>query len=529
MSCKLEKNYNTENNFLNFLANSSEISRLILNYNWRNTSLGPIENWPISLLILLKFTLSSNAAIAIYVGPEALILYTEEWKPFLEINHPEALGEPASRACPEMWNIIQSSVQKIFETGEGVSEKIYNFRNSPYNCSLIPIKDSNEKVIAIFHMLVKPIFSETETLIEERLKISEEKLRLALFLAETGVWELDFKTGILSGDNTTCKLLGYPPGTLIDAKKRLDDIHPDDILERQLLFMKALETHTIYNNEYRAYWPDKSLHWIQSVGQALYDKSGQPLRMLGIISNITQRKKNEEKLKKALDARDEFLRIASHELKTPITVVKLQFHLIKRLVKLNLSSSKELTSFNNLIFLCEQQIEKLTELVQDMLDLSLIDSGTFMSTQREEVNLTGLISNVLDKFKTKLALQKCTVEFNIAEDIVGFLEKSHIEQLVSHLLSNIIKYAFGAHVKIFAIHSKSQVTIFFQDNGPGIPQDMQEKIFERFERATSFRNISGLGLGLYICKLIVEEQKGTIRVESEVGKGSTFIISLPLI
>lgn len=233
-----------------------------------------------------------------------------------------------------------------------------------------------------------------------------------------------------------------------------------------------------------------------------------------------------ETAQKAIEVRDEFLSIASHELKTPITSLKLQLQLTQRAMQ---GSSDRMPTPEKIAKVVDNsitQLNRLTRLVEDLLDVTKIQAGK-MSLDFEEVNLALVIDAISERFEEQLRMAKCDLEVHVGSDMIGIWDPSRIEQIFENLISNAIKYAPGKPIQVFAEIKEKQARIVVKDFGPGIPKDKQVKIFNRFERATGSRNISGLGLGLFIVKQIVEAQGGTIEVESDVGRGSEFIVYLP--
>ena len=229
----------------------------------------------------------------------------------------------------------------------------------------------------------------------------------------------------------------------------------------------------------------------------------------------------------AIHARDEFFSIASHELKTPITSLKMILQLTERGVDTKNGISPSPEKLEKMLGTSNRQVDRLTHLVEDLLDVTRIGAGK-LGINPAELNLSQLVEEVVDRFCDAFAAAHCPVELNLEPKVIGFWDSSRIEQVMVNLLSNAVKYAPGKPIKIEVSNGGETAKIIIQDFGPGIPPEKQSKIFERFERATSSRNVSGLGLGLFIVKQVVEAHHGTIGVESQEGNGSTFTIELPL-
>ncbi len=238
------------------------------------------------------------------------------------------------------------------------------------------------------------------------------------------------------------------------------------------------------------------------------------------------------KLSEALQARDEFLSIASHELRTPISSLKLQLEMISRNIVQNKSGSRDKEvlkkAFDNSI----RQVNKLTKLVEDLLDVSSVHLGRLKINKESGVNLSSLIQDVVQQTK-ELGVSSIGSNINInfqlpPTPIIGTVDSSRIGQVMTNIVSNAIKYG-GNKISIELKNtSANEVEISVEDNGRGISVKDQERIFHEFERAGSNVNEAGLGLGLYISNQIILAHSGSINIESSVGIGSKFIIRLPI-
>lgn len=233
-----------------------------------------------------------------------------------------------------------------------------------------------------------------------------------------------------------------------------------------------------------------------------------------------------QEAQEAIQVRDDFFSIASHELKTPITALKMMIQIIQRTLKPEAGALSSGEKLFKMLDASSKQINRLTHLVEDLLDVVKIRAGK-LSFNVEEVNLSDLVKEIADQHCDPLAAAKCPLKLKIEPNIKGHWDYSRIEQILVNLLSNAIKYAPGNPIKIEVSRIDHTAKLVVQDSGPGIPKEQQPKIFNRFERALASQNISGLGLGLFIVKQIVEAHHGTIHLESEVGTGSSFIVELP--
>lgn len=230
-------------------------------------------------------------------------------------------------------------------------------------------------------------------------------------------------------------------------------------------------------------------------------------------------------LEHALQSRDEFLSIASHELKTPLTSLKLQLQMTE--LNLNSKQSFDREQCVQAVSLSLRQVESLSRLVEDLLDISRIRSGKF-NLDVQPVNLSHLIKSITEKFKGHMDKVGSKLVLDLQEGVNGKWDPQRLEQIFTNLISNALKYAPGSPIQIKTTADCKNAVISILDAGPGIPQDKLNSIFERFERASEAHSVSGLGLGLYIVKKIVEAFEGKIHVKSEIGKFTEFKVEIPL-
>ena len=235
--------------------------------------------------------------------------------------------------------------------------------------------------------------------------------------------------------------------------------------------------------------------------------------------------KTQAELEQAVRIRDEFMSIASHELKTPLTSLKLQAQLRKR--NLLKGSAYVFTQELTKMFEAdEKQLERITRLIDDMLDISRISSGN-LSLRPERFDLCELVQDIVERNSEQFVAAGCPVEMKIGQPVFGSWDRFRIEQVVANLLTNAMRYGAGKSISVEVSSSASQGRVTVSDHGQGIALANHERIFQRFERAVSGSEISGLGLGLYIVKQILEAHHASIRVESELGQGASFCVELP--
>jgi signal transduction histidine kinase len=228
-------------------------------------------------------------------------------------------------------------------------------------------------------------------------------------------------------------------------------------------------------------------------------------------------------LSEALRWRDDFLSIASHELKTPITSLRLQTQMISRNLQQNPEKNPPNVKLEKFLLTTHKQLDKLNRLIDDLLDTTRIRAGK-LSVEPVKVNLSELVLEILERFSDQLIDADLDVVTEIHPLVMAYCDPFRAEQVIINLLSNVMKYAKGKPLLIKVYQEGAKAFMVVKDSGPGIPPEKMETIFERFKRGNRHRGISGLGLGLYIAKQVMDAHNGTIDVESSAS-GSTFTVS----
>lgn len=228
----------------------------------------------------------------------------------------------------------------------------------------------------------------------------------------------------------------------------------------------------------------------------------------------------------AIKVREEFISIASHELKTPITPLKLQTQLLLRMADRQPESEWKRDHIVGMLRSSNQQIDRLTRLVDDLLDMSRMGQGK-LQLSFAEFDLVALVLEILKRFEEQLARAGIQVEASLPESLIVCWDSFRIEQVLINLLANAVKYAPGKPVSVTLSQENNIVVLSIKDNGAGISKTDQARIFKRFERVGSSTAIAGLGLGLYIVSQIVGEHGGKVFVESSLGHGAKFTVKIP--
>ena len=225
--------------------------------------------------------------------------------------------------------------------------------------------------------------------------------------------------------------------------------------------------------------------------------------------------------REAIRIRDEFIAVASHELRTPMTPIQLHLEVLSQMA----GSLPE--KVNKKVEAMGRQLQRLSRLVGNLLDISRIAERR-LDVECEDVDLGDLVREVASRFEADAVGAGSTLSVHAEAAVVGYWDRLRLNQVVTNLLSNAVKFGTGRPIEISAGSSGAVAILVVRDNGIGISPGDQARIFGQFERAVPSRHFGGLGLGLWISREIVENLGGTITVESRPGEGSRFIVELPM-
>lgn len=275
--------------------------------------------------------------------------------------------------------------------------------------------------------------------------------------------------------------------------------------------------------------------WVTGFMYPIKDKTGKLVEVVLTHQDITAKtiaeqalKKSRDELQTALNARDEFISICSHELKTPITSIKLQFQLAEKMLN---DGDERVASKENLtkrIITTNRQLDRMTRLIDEMLDITRINTGK-LQMEKKSINLKDLLEESLSRFTTQLEIAGIETTTDFPEgnwNVTG--DRFRLEQVISNIITNTLKYGEGNPFVVRLRQRENFVRMEFSDRGIGIRPEDTERIFNRFERVTSATNISGMGLGLFISRQIVLAHNGRIWAEDNKPRGTTFVVEIPL-
>jgi PAS domain S-box-containing protein len=360
------------------------------------------------------------------------------------------------------------------------------------------------------------------------LKKSQESLSFVLNSVEMGTWEVNLKDNTIACSTKTLNML-----TIEEDKwdgriaTFLEKIYPEDADQVIKASAEAIKSKSVYEMEFRVVDQMGKTRWLMSRGLASeFSRESEPTRFAGIVYDITERKEREVELRDAIKARDQFLSIASHELKTPLTSLQLQIQLKQRELERNFPESftkeKLAAGFNQQYSF----VHRITHLVDDILDVSRIADG-HISMNYSHFDLSSMVKEVIESFEATAESKGVKIILGQANEIDGNWDRYRLEQIVLNLLTNAVRYGNHSDIMVKVLLDGMNARIVVKDEGRGIKEEDQRRVFGRFERAVNENEVSGLGLGLFISKEIAKAHGGNLLLKSEFGHGAEFTLLLP--
>ena len=417
---------------------------------------------------------------------------------------------------------FEQLVEKVVQTGKpfiGIETPVSLRRSEMLETVYVnfvyePWKDDDGRVVGIIAIAVD-VSEQVKN--RKHIEESESRLNLAIESSNMGTWEWDLNAGIFRFSLRYVQMFGFD-GALhnFDFERLLKRVHAED----RTLVKKALED-VFHRPSLRVQCRVQSLsgqyRWIQIMGklQPSYDQGAR--RLSGTIIDITEQKLLEKQ-------REDFVSVVSHELKTPITSLKIYCQLLERQLVDN-GQEEGAALFGKM----NRQIVKLTSLIEDLLDVTKLENGR-LPIKKAKVPINSIVNDTVEEVQRTSPDHKINVNDQIGALVVD-ADRERISQVLINLLSNAIKYSPPGSDVFLRVSQKGEDVIFsVQDEGVGIPVSKQKNIFQRFYRVSNEQTTTypGLGLGLYISAEIVNRHGGRIWFESEPGRGSVFYFTVPI-
>jgi PAS domain S-box-containing protein len=482
---------------------------------------------------LHRFFMQAPAGICILDGPE---LAFELVNPLYQQLFPgrPLLGKALLDAVPEIkgqpiWDVLQ----EVYNSGDSfegnelliplarksdgpVEDRYFNFIYQARKNAMGQVDGILVFVFEVTDMVA--VKNELENYqanlhkVNKDLHQTNDQFNLAIASANMGTWSVDLATGQLTVSLAGRQIHGLGQEEQLSLEESMLIVLPEYREQLHEAIQAAQEQLTSFEMEYQIQPRDASqLKWLRSTGKTYQDSNGRPAHITGTIMDITERKLYDQR-------KDEFLSIASHELKTPLTSIKAYNQLMKRA-----ADPKQLSDF---VAKSADHISRLERLINDLLDVTKINAGKAVYTM-EPFDFGQMVRESVESIQHS-AQQQIILQSTAEVKYTG--DHYRLEQVMNNFLSNAVKYSPGAEkIIVNSIAEKNHILVSIQDFGIGIAKENLLNLFDRYYRVenTAMR-FEGLGLGLFISSEILKRHKGSFWIESKPGKGSTFFFRLPL-
>lgn len=356
------------------------------------------------------------------------------------------------------------------------------------------------------------------------LQEAAARLQFTLESARVGDWDLDLVNDTSRRSLRHDQCFGYhEPIPDWGFEKFIQHVHSEDRERVSKEFHDAVSNLQDWHFECRVVWPDASVHWIAAHG-SIYRVDGKPMHMLGIVFDITERKKNEEQLRETDRRKDEFLAMLAHELRNPLAPIGAAADLLS-LVQIDETSVRKTSA------VISRQVRHMTSLVDDLLDVSRVTRG-LISLERVALDAKRIVADAVEQVRPLIEARHHHLAVHMPPESAFILgDAKRLVQALGNLLNNAAKYTpEGGNIMLHLEVHGAQVTLTVTDNGIGMAPELTERVFELFVQAerTSDRSQGGLGLGLALVKSLIELHGGNVSAHSGgIGAGSEFMVRLP--
>ena len=425
---------------------------------------------------------------------------------------PEFIGQPFPEHIREVFETGQSFVQPedvfYYQTADGISKKYVSYFYDP-------MLDADG---IVYGVIVGA--EDITTRVENRLKTerAEEMLRIAIESANLGTWHFHTTSKRLVVSDRLKELFGYfhdEEMTYESFARQITEEYRPIVLHT---FRESMAKGEQFSVEFSIVdRHDQKIRWMRVTGKIYRDQGGLPIRISGILMEITEHKQDEIR-------KNDFIAMVSHELKTPLTSLKVYVQLLN----LKAKTSGDLFTVKSLGKV-EGQVNKMNNMIRSFLDLSRLEAGKIY-LEYEEFTIEKLIAEIVEE--VSLTDKSHTILFSTCKPLSVYADREKIGQVINNLLGNAIKYSRpNTMVTIRCEQVGEMVQVSIEDEGIGIAKADQPKLFSRFYRIQNqeLKTVSGFGIGLYLSAEIIQLHEGKIWIESDEGKGAVFYFTLPLL
>jgi PAS domain S-box-containing protein len=533
-------------------AGDSELAQRCRALDWSATSLGPVDTWPTALRTAVRMALECPFPINMWCGPDLLLIYNDAYRDVLGIKHPASLGRPGREVWGEIWPDISPMFDAIRTGGAPIYAENARFmmeresgppREAWFTFSLSPIRDESGDVIAFLNVATETTTRvrarhDVERLWEEseqaraNVQASEARYRFLANAIPVQVWTATPDGRLDYVSDLTAKYFGKAPNE-VTGDGWLGVLHPDDIAATAGRWEQSLASGAPYEVEFRLWSAAHGSHrWHLARATAQRDEHGTIIRWFGTNTEIEEQKRAASELQRltmeALEAnraKGDFLAAMSHELRTPLNAIGGYAQLIEMGLRGPVTEEQRVD-----LLKIQRSKNHLDGLVSDVLNFAKLGSGK-LDFRVRPISVRQTLDAVIEMVAPQLVQKALHLEpYAAPNDGHVLADVDRTRQILLNLFANALKFtASGGTITPGVRMERDVVTISVRDTGIGIPAEQLDRIFEPFVQARRSLDPKdhGFGLGLAISRQLARAMGGDVTVRSEVGRGSTFTLTLP--
>lgn len=524
---------------LAFLEDGGETGALMRAHDWSKSPLGHPDSWPQSLLSIVGMLLHSKFPMFCAWGPELGFLYNDPYAEILEAKHPAALGSRFHDIWAEIWDDIFPIIEQAMQGNATYHQNLPLITNRKgydeqtwFTFSYSPLRDESGKVAGMFCAVMET----TEQVLTERHRAEEHERLQQLFQQAPGIIAVLRGSDLVfeSANEAYLRHIGHRPILGKPVREALPELEGQNIFE---LLDRVYETGEPYIGkdmpvrlQRRPDGPPEE-RFVSFVYQPIVDHHGKTTGIFIEGSDVTEAvkshvalQKSEIELKAANRRKDDFLAMLAHELRNPLAPIATAAELLK-LAGLDEGRVRKTSD------VIARQVEHMTELVDDLLDVSRVTRG-LVTLQEETLNINGLLADAVEQVRALMESKRQHFRVEMPDEHLFVRgDRTRLIQVFANILNNAAKYTPSeGHVTLRVGADEAHVNVAVEDNGVGIAPTLMPHIFDLFTQAerSPDRSQGGLGLGLALVKSLLELHGGEVTAHSAgLGNGSRFTVRLP--
>ncbi|GAB2685129.1 hypothetical protein GCM10027037_03220 [Mucilaginibacter koreensis] len=460
----------------------------------------------------------------VYTGIDMVIQFANPAMLSIMGKDESVIGMPYHLALPELSAMdFPKTMLQVMQTGISYQQRESHLtfmhkgelKEFFFNYDFTPLQNEAGQVWGLLNTA-----TDVTATVKARIKAerAEDLFRLSVSSANMGTWHLDAKTNSLTASERTKELFGYLPHEDMPLDAAVTQIAPEYREHVTKAIQAAISAGESYDLEYPIIGHrDKKLRWVRATGKLYTKEDGSMTDFLGTLIDITERKMTEQR-------KNDFIGIVSHELRSPLTSLNGYIQMLD--IKASNQGDELIAGIANK---AKRQVDRMRTLITGFLDVARMNEGK-IQLHRKRFDMKSLMKLAEEELMATANTHKLV--FHAVEHILVDADQDKIEQVLINYINNAVKYSPGeSTIRVSCIKENGEVKVCVKDEGMGLAHKDQQRVFERFYRVESeaMQTTKGFGIGLYLCRELVELHGGRAGVVSKLGKGSEFWFSLPVL